>query len=105
MILAPLSPRNAIAMPCSYTAVKQRDKQKLGKVIRQRTTAASLGLVSMPQLPKENCHLARRPGVDKRMFTSITSIKRTFYWGADRAESANIGKLVFQRMDRCMIEI
>jgi hypothetical protein len=82
MILAPLSPRKPIVIPCPYAAVRQRDKQKLEKVVRERTTAASLGLISMPQLPKENCQLARRPIVAHRTFSSMTSSKRTFYWGA-----------------------
>jgi hypothetical protein len=82
MIQAPLPPRKPIVIPCPYAAVKQRDKQKLERVIRQRTTAASLGIISMPHFPKENCRIARRPNVGNRSFSSMTSTKRTFYWGA-----------------------
>jgi hypothetical protein len=82
MIQAPLSPRKPIVIPCPYAAVKQRDKQKLEKVFRQRTTAASLGLISMPQVPKENWQITRKPVIAKRTFSSMTSSKRTFYWGA-----------------------
>jgi hypothetical protein len=80
MILAPLSPRKPVIIPCPYAAVKQRDKQKLEKIMRHRK--AGLGRISIPEKEKENVNHVRSPEVVMRTFSSMASTKRVFYWGA-----------------------
>ncbi|OHT12400.1 hypothetical protein TRFO_17769 [Tritrichomonas foetus] len=41
LINMPLSPRKPIVIPCSCAAVKQRDKQKIEKIIRQRNRVSN----------------------------------------------------------------
>jgi hypothetical protein len=80
MILAPLSPRKPTVIPCPAAAIRQPDKHKLEKVVRQRARmSALLPPVSMGQ--KENARLYRPVAVSRREFSSMRPIIPTFYWG------------------------
>lgn len=82
MILAPLSPRKPCVIPCPAAAVKQRDKQKLEKIIRQRNCRSMIARCVDP-LPamKENQRVVRQSTIEKRVVSSIHPQHRTFYWG------------------------
>jgi hypothetical protein len=82
MILAPLSPRKPIVIPCPAAAVRQRDKQKLEKVIRQRVQASAIGRLTAPVVQKENTRPYRAVTISRREFSSMRPINHTFYWGA-----------------------
>jgi hypothetical protein len=82
MVLAPLSPRKPIVIPCPIAAVRQRDKQKLERVIRQRTAASAVARLAIPAAVKANTRPYRTVLIAKRDFSSMKSMKRTFYWGA-----------------------
>lgn len=82
MILAPLSPRKPLVIPCPAAAVKQRDKQKLEKIMRQRNCRSMLAKCVDP-LPamKENQRIVRQSTIEKRVIPSMNPQHRTFYWG------------------------
>jgi hypothetical protein len=82
MVLAPLSPRKPVIIPCPYAAVKQRDNQTLEQVIRHRRAGSTLGKIASPVKQKENSNAARPPTVKIRTFNSMASSKPVFYWGA-----------------------
>jgi hypothetical protein len=81
MILEPLSPRKPVIIPCPYAAVKQRDKQKLEKVYRNRPVGSQLRKVRPPDGEKQNTAHVRAPTVAPRGLSSMASRKRVFYWG------------------------
>lgn len=86
MILQPLSPRKPIIIPCSESQVKQRDKQKLEKVMRARQAKSSLSeIIDVPieygyhQEAKRNSY---RPLMVESTFKSAPVKKQPiFYWG------------------------
>jgi hypothetical protein len=81
MVLAPLSPRKPVIIPCPYAAVRQRDKQKLERVYRNRPAESGLRAVPRPEGEKQNTNVCREPAVAIRALSSMAARKRVFYWG------------------------
>jgi hypothetical protein len=81
MIIAPLSPHKPIVIPCPAQAVKQRDKQKIEKVLRQRNPMMFIGSISIPETQKDESLIVRHPGIEKRSSVSMFQRRPMFYWG------------------------
>jgi hypothetical protein len=81
LILAPLSPRKPVIIPCPAAAIKQRDKQKIEKVMRYRKAVSRMARITVPEKEKENGNLVRKPEVEMRPFSSLGSTRPVFYWG------------------------
>jgi hypothetical protein len=82
MIMAPLTPRKPCVIPCPMQAVKQRDKQKIEKIMRQRSALSGLTALGRADFVKESDRIARAPNLEKRTCVSTAGKRRpTFYWG------------------------
>jgi hypothetical protein len=80
-IMTPLSPRKPVVIPCPCQAVKQRDRQKLEKILRQRSALSALSKGLPQEGPKENGQVARHVEFAKRTCSSLSKRRPTFYWG------------------------
>jgi hypothetical protein len=62
--------------------VKQRDKQKIEKIMRQRTALSALGSLARLEMVKQSDKTVREPSIEKRNSVSIAGKRMpTFYWG------------------------
>ncbi|OHS98515.1 hypothetical protein TRFO_35045 [Tritrichomonas foetus] len=81
MILKPLSPRKPIVIPCSGSHVVRRDKQKLEKIMKERSYHAHSRMIEIVPR-KANHNVARAASVQKMRMTSNAARRPTYYWGA-----------------------
>ena len=82
MILAPLSPRKPIVIPCLRSVTREHDKQEVEKAVQQKHYRAVLAQFTPPAASQTKRALYRETTIEKRGLASLRPRSTTFYWGA-----------------------